>query len=208
MLLLSLYTVHAVDCAVDPAARDPAPASVWYQTYWEPCIDCAHRDRIGKHGDGGKWACLDNDLHNSVAISIGSNNDFSFEEQLTATQNITVDVFDHTSNPPNNSIRGVTFYKRKMTKRLLLHVLTTADQNGDRVGILKLDCEGCEHKVFSKYAMRILKMHHTQIMMETHYVTAPAMANLWAKFVDYECYPFHKEANLECVHCMEFAFIC
>jgi hypothetical protein len=57
----------------------------FYQNHYEPEFVCLHERRIGKLGDGGKWIC---DPHritkqdNCLVYSIGSNNDFSFEQAI------------------------------------------------------------------------------------------------------------------------------
>jgi hypothetical protein len=69
-------------CAVDQAAfkvhsiNGPA----WFQNFWEPCVSCGNERRIGQRGDGGKWVCVDKSLAGTGIISVGSNNEFSFEQ--------------------------------------------------------------------------------------------------------------------------------
>ena len=60
-------------------------AGHFYQNHYEPEFVCMHERRIGKLGDGGKWIC---DPHriakqdDCLVYSIGSNNDFSFEQAI------------------------------------------------------------------------------------------------------------------------------
>ena len=57
----------------------------FYQNHYEPDFVCRYERRIGKLGDGGKWIC---DPHriaqqkDCLVYSVGSNNDFSFEEAV------------------------------------------------------------------------------------------------------------------------------
>ena len=57
----------------------------FYQSHYEPDFVCRYERRIGKLGDGGKWIC---DPHriakqkDCLVYSVGSNNDFSFEEAV------------------------------------------------------------------------------------------------------------------------------
>jgi hypothetical protein len=71
-----------VDSEAQPASSGNKPGQ-FYQNHYEPDFVCQYERRIGKLGDGGKWIC---DPHriaeqkDCLVYSVGSNNDFSFEE--------------------------------------------------------------------------------------------------------------------------------
>ena len=57
----------------------------FYQNNYEPDFVCQHERRIGKLGDGGKWICDPHRISyqkDCLVYSVGSNNDFSFEEAV------------------------------------------------------------------------------------------------------------------------------
>jgi hypothetical protein len=61
------------------------PSAAWHQEHAEPSYTCVNEERIGPHGDGGKWICAPEKLRSSptcLVYSVGSNNDFRFEEGL------------------------------------------------------------------------------------------------------------------------------
>ena len=57
----------------------------FYQNHYEPDFVCRYERRIGKVGDGGKWICDPHRIAKQkecLVYSVGSNNDFSFEEAV------------------------------------------------------------------------------------------------------------------------------
>lgn len=57
----------------------------FYQNNYEPDFVCQHEKRIGRLGDGGKWICDPHritDQEDCLVYSVGSNNDFSFEQSV------------------------------------------------------------------------------------------------------------------------------
>jgi len=66
----------------DARVRKPG---TFYQNNYEPDFVCQHERRIGKLGDGGKWICDPHrisDQEECLVYSVGSNNDFSFEQAV------------------------------------------------------------------------------------------------------------------------------
>jgi len=63
----------------------PKKPGNFYQNNYEPDFVCQHERRIGKLGDGGKWICDPHRISHQkdcLVYSVGSNNDFSFEEAV------------------------------------------------------------------------------------------------------------------------------
>ena len=57
----------------------------FYQNHYEPDFVCRYERRIGRGGDGGKWICDPHRIAKQkecLVYSVGSNNDFSFEEAV------------------------------------------------------------------------------------------------------------------------------
>ena len=84
-------------CKLDCGPEEPHK---WYQNNWEPAFTCLHERRIGRWGDGGKWVCdphritLKKAADPCLVYSVGSNNDFSFEEAVP--NDISMDCEIHT----------------------------------------------------------------------------------------------------------------
>ena len=81
---------------------EPLEPAAWYQQNWEPAISCQHERRIGSWGDGGKWVCdphriLKKSTKSCLVYSVGSNNDFGFEEKILT--DISPDCVIHTFDP-------------------------------------------------------------------------------------------------------------
>ena len=87
---------RARDCAPPPATSNEPDARMWLQTCWEPYVGCSDEERVGPIGDGGKWICnpvRDIVKNDCVVVSVGSNNDFRFEEEMVERFGCTVHVF-------------------------------------------------------------------------------------------------------------------
>mgnify|MGYP006092434823 FL=1 len=115
------------------------PGRVWYQNNWEPSFTCQHERRVGRMGDGGKWICDPHRIRRRVeselaqrtkataaaaaaalppprgclVYSVGSDNDFSFEESVRSEISPACEV--HTFDPsvgaePSNKPEWVAFH--------------------------------------------------------------------------------------------------
>lgn len=112
-------------------------------------------------GDGGKWVCNPHRIHqlytnrsqSCVIMSIGSNNDFGYEESMQATfgSRCHIHTFDHTVAKPHPPAY-VTYHdvgiaqERAGKLRPLpeLIELAKAGLTAPHVEILKIDVEGCQ----------------------------------------------------------------
>ena len=170
----------------------------WWQTYWEPCVGCSFERRVGPKGDGGKWVCNPDDLLRTpcAVLSVGSNNDFRFEQAMTA-YGCDVHVYDHTSNPPvvwtgdvlaplprdgrfmsREGASRVTFFKQALgtvDTELTVTVATAVKRllavtGAPAVDVFKLDCEGCEFRVLTTFAAATaLAQGVRQLAVELHF---------------------------------------
>ena len=219
-------------CPAPPDSIQLYEPALWYETYWEPCGHlCCIQERIGRAGDGGKWICMDSALNGTEVISVGSNNDFSFESDLLVRSNpFEIHVYDHTSDPPRPPIAGVHFYREMATASSLLRAVRRLVATRRRLSILKIDCEGCEHEVFSfsspdaSSLMALLRREKTIIAVEVHFPSpkwgvfrsdyskgARAMHRLWQFFALHSYYAYHKEPNMpkraRQTTCVEYALM-
>jgi hypothetical protein len=200
----------------------------WYQNNWEPSFTCQHERRVGRWGDGGKWICDPHRVATKVdgsclIYSIGSRNDFSFEEGVlhdisTACEIHTFDptVGDHPSHIPQHG--NVHFHPWGLSNvdngsyKTLPQIVKDLGHTSREIDILKIDCEGCEWTTFNSWFESGVSIR--QILIELHGGTkggtdpVPAMA-----FMDYlqehGYIIFHKEPNtLGCKgSCIEYSFI-
>ena len=122
---------------------------------------------VGHIGDGGKWLCDPHrikQLHANrsqsacVIMSIGSNNDFSFEESMHATFDslCTIHTFDHTVKDPTPPeyvhYHALGLGQHRVEKLRPLSSLVELATGGNalaRVEVLKIDVEGRQSRVCS-----------------------------------------------------------
>eukprot|EP00123_Amoebidium_parasiticum_P022222 comp8254_c0_seq1/m.3679 comp8254_c0_seq1/g.3679 ORF comp8254_c0_seq1/g.3679 comp8254_c0_seq1/m.3679 type:complete len:363 (-) comp8254_c0_seq1:438-1526(-) len=66
-----------------PWSGSRAEGNAYFQDNWEPTFSCPYERRLGHWGDGGKWICNPHVIKRpAIVYSLGSNNDFSFEEAM------------------------------------------------------------------------------------------------------------------------------
>ena len=199
---LLLAGVALSSCEFDADSYKSMNGAAWFQNFWEPCNNCCNQTRLGRRGDGGKWVCVDN-LDHPAVLSVGSNNEFSFElDVLRHFSPKAINVYDHTSLPHQNP--KIVFHKKEMT----LNRFTFAIRKG--VDIVKVDCEGCEKDIFTPETLRILHRQRAQILVEFHWhvLTQTNVVELWQRFIEAGYGPFHKEPNIEYTDgsCIEYSF--
>jgi hypothetical protein len=179
----------------------------FFQYNWEPTLSCAFEQRIGMVGDGGKWVCdayriAEAEMCN--VVSIGSNNDWSFEQAVHK-----IFTFDHTINP-RNVPAYVTFHKIGLgpsdngTLLTVGSALRKIGLENKTVDIFKIDCEGCEKNIFLEF----LKPDLRQILIELHSANWPV--NSFFEVMNSAGYViFHKEPNTYGCggNCIEYGFL-
>jgi hypothetical protein len=148
-------------------------ARTYFQYNWEPTLSCAFEQRIGDIGDGGKWICDAYRIAEEVecnVVSIGGNNDWSFEEAMHALNPLCkIFTFDHTITPINKPA-FVTFHKIGLGTNdtgLILTLPSALRKIGlenEKIDIFKIDCEGCEKNIFPDLLTPDLR----QILIELH----------------------------------------
>ena len=139
---------------------------------WEPTIRCVENRRVGHFGEGGKWICDPDCLllpHHCTIFSIGSNNEFSFEESLQ-THECEIFTFDHTTGGEAHP-SFVHFNRYGIAANSGGNMKTLVDMaalaNVSDIDVFKIDCEGCEFEVFSDPATLDFIQHHVkQILLE------------------------------------------
>jgi len=116
---------------------------------------CPHPQRYPERSlDGGKVSCHHAWLNSSdcVVLSLGSNNDFQFEESISAQSLCRTHTYDCTSNPPPRPILRHSFSKKCLgnsTNDLFVsYASALREAHAHKVDYLKIDIEGAEHIVF------------------------------------------------------------
>lgn len=145
MILLAF--VFAAQCA------NESPLA-FFTHNWAPTRSaCPRIRRLGSGGDGGKETCLVRPRGSDCRIiSVGSNNDFSFE--IAAHQQYPqcrIDTYDPTVRIPRPP-SFVTFHKATVPRTV-----------SPSLFILKMDCEGCEYTDLLPLAASA-----QQILVEVH----------------------------------------
>ena len=205
-VIIGAWASISTPCKYIPESRAELSGPAWFQTFWEPCAPCCNQTRIGRAGDGGKWICASKMARSPALLSIGSNNDFSFELDFKRRFDPrTIDVYDHTSAP--HSDPTIRFHKLRMSSRFLERELKRLKI----VDVLKVDCEGCELELFSDDVMRMLRRMKTQILVEVHwmFLKQRGVAKLWQHFAEAGYGPYHKEPNIQFSDgsCVEYALV-
>jgi hypothetical protein len=128
---------------------------------FEPTFTCGFERKLGSRVDGGKWVCdphrISTGKSNCLVYSIGSNNQFDFEERIHQHLDCTIHTFDPTVDGLNAEKDVTTFHKRGFTGTnqssenyfTIGDVLDRLGHHNTTIDIFKIDCEGCEYSVFT-----------------------------------------------------------
>lgn len=178
---------------------------IFFQRNWEPSYSCSVVGRMGCPGDGGKWVC---DPHrvlsgsDCVVYSVGSNNDFSFEEAVhNFNPRCEIHTFDHTASQSKNTPSFLKFHPWRLGKHDS-HSEFTVQSAMHRLGhqnisVLKVDCEGCELESFGE-SFPVAPGAIRQILVEVHFSKNPeAVHRLFKLFSDKGYAIFSKEPNIQ-----------
>eukprot|EP00045_Choanoeca_perplexa_P014800 m.176446 g.176446 ORF g.176446 m.176446 type:complete len:371 (-) comp16799_c0_seq1:81-1193(-) len=160
--------------------------AAYFQINFEPSLSCSSEQRLGPAGDGGKWVCdphripqlYANRSEACIIMSIGSNNDFGFEESMHAAFGSLCDIhtFDHTvenPNPPNY----VTYHDVgiaqedgvKVRSLPALMGLAMMNHSLGYVEVLKIDVEGHEFESLTQLLIEDDKLDWPrQVLIEIH----------------------------------------
>lgn len=194
-------------------------AGEWFQNNAEPSIRCLTDERMGPWGDGGKWICQPSCLlsnNNCTVLSIGSYNDFGFENAIVNNYGCNVSTFDHTvSNPTPPS--QVSFYpfgiatKSEGQLKTINQLSEIAGlHNKSLIDVFKIDCEGCEYDLFSDTnTLEFMSRRIRQLSVEIHWNNnADAISLIYGNLIKNGFRCFSKEPNLLCQSCAtEFSFL-
>lgn len=157
----------------------PGQEKAYLQEFWEPVVSCAFERRVGKPGDGGKWACDPDQLlqrGRCAVVSVGSEDEWSFEEAVLQRYSCDfVHTFDHTVLAPHPP-PGATFHQLKLGAAHRPKEMQTSVQGildllptGRQVDIMKIDIEGGEYFLLAHNAsLDALASRVRVLMFEMH----------------------------------------
>lgn len=176
----------------------------FFQNNWEPSVGCAYERRLGRSGDGGKWICDPDSLktHDSVLVySMGSNNEFSFEEEIRALLGDKAEIHTFDVGKGLNVPPYVTYHEAMVTS--LCDVMRDLGHLRRTVDILKMDIEGSEFDVLLSASKNGCLRLVNQISLEAHLMgwfaesskKAHEMFRALTARDHFEI--FHKEANIQ-----------
>lgn len=205
----------------------------FFQCHYEPDFVCLHEERIGIQGDGGKWICDPHRITENVesggrclVYSIGSNDDFSFEESVHKSihQNCEIHTFDFGDFAAGAKAAGVTYHKYGLGTdetdshgNVLKSLSTVIEELGHQnrvIDIFKIDCEGCEWSTVQSWFEAEVKHNVTirQIQVELHDTTPKNKHAFFDRMYEHGYVIFHKEPNMIAKdkfdsNCIEYAFL-
>lgn len=207
-------------------AADP---HIWYQLNWDPSFTCQHERRVGGTGDGGKWVCDPHriDPKRCLVYSVGSNNDFSFEESVLreVSESCEIHTFDPTvgTNPSQKpddvefhpwGLATDNFQKGGQTFKNMKQIVKDLGHEGRTIDILKIDCEGCEWHTYTGWFGQGVDVRQVQVELHegTHNAKGrirPVADYFFTYLQDNGYVIFHKESNSlgSRGRCIEYAFL-
>lgn len=147
---------------------------------FDPFLKCPNGnppERFGGAADGGKLVCADIlAAPGCVVYSLGSNGDFSFEEDVLARTQCTVTTFDctsteHTLGARHKFVNKCLGSQARMVANPASWITLEAAMESlghAHLSLLKIDVEGAEYDVLSAWAVDAPGLPQ-QIAMELHY---------------------------------------
>ena len=221
-----LQRTDAADVFIDRQIYDP----------YEPERSCLIETRVGNQfGDGGKFVCGNEDTfaaQQCLAYSVGSNGDFSYEQDVIKTFGCEVHTFDPTGNSTEFERLGkesmVSFHPWGLaaTSRTMHNDATGLENplmplskiqgvlghKNRTIDLLKVDCEGCEHESLENIWADVIdgKLDIGQVMVEVHGTSFNDTKKFFEGASRAGFQIFHKERNhIGCDgwSCVEFSLI-
>jgi len=195
--------------------RNRAP--FWfYQNHYEPDFVCQHERRIGKLGDGGKWICDPHRISmqdSCLVYSVGSNNDFSFEEYVLKEigSHCEIHTFDFGNYSEGAKKAGVHYHQvglgldQPPKYKSLSTIVNELGHEGRTVDIFKIDCEGCEWTTAAKWFEANITLR--QIQVELHGADIQETPKFFDLMYKNNYVITHKEPNIVAGKAIEFALL-
>jgi hypothetical protein len=186
---------------------------------FEPEFTCPEEFRLGKLGDGGKWACdphriAPTSTSQCIVYSIGSNGNFDFELEVMKYVSSTCEIhtFDIKSAGRGKDfakeatkINGLDFHNwglgknfgKQTNMKTFKEIFMALGHKKRTVDLMKIDCEKCEYTQFHQWLAdwKEMDMVVRQVMLEIHNSDYPEIMDIFSEFQKAGYVMFHKEAN-------------
>jgi len=192
----------------------------FYQNHYEPDFVCQHERRIGNLGDGGKWICDPHRISKQdscLVYSIGSDNDFSFEESIfkEISPHCEIHTFDFDDYNEGAKKAGVNYHQVGLGMddppkfKSLSTIIKELGHVGRTIDIFKIDCEGCEWETATKWLEADVTIR--QIQVELHTADIQKTPKFFDLMYKNNYVITHKELNIISIKyktvCIEYAFL-
>jgi len=192
----------------------------WSKNF-EPEFTCPHEFRLGKLGDGGKWACdphriaQTNENGKCIVYSIGSNGNFVFEAEVFkhVSKDCEIHTFDINAMGRRKVFAdeakkaGVNFHhwglgpvtNAHSNMKTFKEMIVALKHEKGTIDLMKIDCERCEYDQYQQWLKdwKELGMTVRQVMIELHNSDMPTIVDIFKEFQKAGYVMFHKEANYE-----------
>merc|ERR1719272_1509975 len=109
-----------VEGCVGPKAN--CEGNAFWQTHYEPSFSCLLEERVGNHGEGGKWVCDPNKIRaqtSCLIYSVGSHGQYDFEKSVhnhisSKCEIHTIDMNNWTQYTTNAPPKFTTYHVNKI----------------------------------------------------------------------------------------------
>mmetsp|Transcript_15861 Transcript_15861/g.24023 ORF Transcript_15861/g.24023 Transcript_15861/m.24023 type:complete len:329 (+) Transcript_15861:138-1124(+) len=193
--------------------------SNFFQCHYEPDFVCQHEQRIGMQGDGGKWICDPHRIAEKVeeggsclVYSVGSHNDFSFEQGIHKDIHKDCDVhtfdFGDFADGAKKAGGKILYHQWGLgvdttdgKGNVFKSMSTTLEELGHQnkvIDIFKIDCEECEWDTAVSWFEAATK-HNVlirQIQVELHRNQAEKVHAFFDLMYEHGYVIIHKEINI------------
>eukprot|EP00547_Thalassionema_nitzschioides_P011399 CAMPEP_0194256632 /NCGR_PEP_ID=MMETSP0158-20130606/37112_1 /TAXON_ID=33649 /ORGANISM="Thalassionema nitzschioides, Strain L26-B" /LENGTH=355 /DNA_ID=CAMNT_0038995375 /DNA_START=16 /DNA_END=1080 /DNA_ORIENTATION=+ len=192
------------------------PMGHFYQNHFEPEFSCQHERRIGKRGDGGKWICDPHRIASQkecLVYSVGSNNDFSFEESVHKNIGPHCKIHTFDKGPYMRGARKahVKYHRYFVGNdsgenvKSIATIVKELGHEGRTIDIFKIDCEGCEWATAKHWFEAPVTIR--QVQVELHNAVRKTTPQFFDIMWKHHYVITHKEPNTAYPGAIEYAFL-
>ncbi|KAG2495386.1 hypothetical protein HYH03_006654 [Edaphochlamys debaryana] len=235
------YQVHHQGSGHEESAKQELAVGHGHYQLFEPFISCPPGKplrRVGRKGDGGKWLCgMETMQAPCSVISLGSRNDYTFEEAVLEETQCSLATLDCTIKGPGRVLDAARhrFFKKCISGKAALNdrpdfmtyegLVTELGLPPTASPLLKIDVELYEYAVMSEWTEHTPSLPE-QIALEVHFlgwrapylsVTSPIWGRRRLGLHDLGLFFMHlanlgygivnKEDNPYCPHCTEVTLL-
>jgi hypothetical protein len=164
---------------------------------------------LNQPGDGGRWVCGLPIFEEGTILSLGSGNQWQFEEAMIKLTNYTIETYDCTNHtpwiPPIQIRDRVTFIPR-----CIYSLAQLLSQYKTRIPLLKMDIEQNEFSALeSLFPQRNWDLLPYQMLIEVHWMGIPfdRLQAFWMKLYEMGYRIVATERNPFSPYCLELTLL-